>query len=76
MGASEVRYLTWKNFLEAYENYYKPPPEEELNIPHILYKLTKIDEKERKNKLAGIIGTWKYLESNRNELYHIQHSRK
>ena len=59
MGASEVRYLTWKNFLEAYENYYKPPPEEELNIPHILYKLTKIDEKERKNKLAGIIGTWK-----------------
>ncbi|MBF4473911.1 tyrosine-type recombinase/integrase [Methanobacterium formicicum] len=59
MGASEVRNLTWRNFLEAYENYYKPPPDRELDIPHIVYKLTKIDEKEKENKLGGIIGTWK-----------------
>jgi hypothetical protein len=57
MGSSQVRYLTWRNFLEAYENYYKPPLKQELNIPHRLYKLTKSDEKERKN--TGNIGTWK-----------------
>lgn len=59
MGAGEVSYLTWRDFLVAYENYYVPSPEKQLDIFHVVNELEKIDAEEKNQDMGGIIGTWK-----------------
>lgn len=57
MEATELRYLTYGDFISSIEEYIDLEPEELLNVKKIADKLLKMDE---------LVGTWK-IEKNRTE---------
>jgi site-specific recombinase XerD len=60
MEATELRYLTYGDFINSIEEYIDLKPEERFNVNKIADKLFKMD---------GVVGTWKIEKSRTKKLY-------